>query len=92
MITRIPYETLHVSTHHWLESRFHFSFADYYNPKNTHFGVLRVMNDDVIAPRSGFEMHPHRDMEIFTYVLQGELTHKDSMEMKRPCMQGIFST
>ena len=79
MITRIPYETLHVSTHHWLESRFHFSFADYYNPKNTHFGVLRVMNDDVIAPRSGFEMHPHRDMEIFTYVLQGELTHKDSM-------------
>jgi len=79
MIKTIPYTHLHVTQHDWLESRFHFSFADYYNPKNTHFGVLRVMNDDVIAPHSGFEMHPHRDMEIFTYVLEGELTHKDSL-------------
>lgn len=88
MITRIPYETLHVSKHHWLESRFHFSFAEYYNPQNLHFGVLRVMNDDVIAPLSGFEMHPHRDMEIFTYVLEGELTHTDSMGYKETLYAG----
>lgn len=88
MITRIPYETLHVSKHHWLESHFHFSFAEYYNPQNLHFGVLRVMNDDVIAPRSGFEMHPHRDMEIFTYVLEGELTHTDSMGYKETLYAG----
>lgn len=88
MITRIPYETLHVSKHHWLESRFHFSFAEYYNPQNLNFGVLRVMNDDVIAPHSGFEMHPHRDMEIFTYVLEGELTHEDSMGNKEVLYAG----
>ena len=79
MITCIPYETLYESQQGWLQSRFHFSFAQYHNPENIHFGVLRVMNDDVIAPKRGFEMHPHRDMEIFTYVLEGELTHKDSM-------------
>lgn len=79
MTKKISYNHLHVSRHSWLESRFHFSFADYYNPKNMHYGVLRVMNDDVIDPHTGFEMHPHRDMEIFTYVLEGELTHKDSL-------------
>ena len=79
MTKKIAYESLHVSQHSWLQSRFHFSFADYYNPKNMHYGALRVMNDDVIAPQSGFEMHPHRDMEIFTYVIEGELTHKDSL-------------
>jgi len=79
MTKTLPYTQLHVSQHSWLERRFHFSFSDYFNPENTHFGVLRVMNDDVIAPHNGFEMHPHRDMEIFTYVLEGELTHKDSL-------------
>lgn len=79
MITLIPYDSLHVSKHAWLQSHFHFSFAEYFNPNNLNFGVLRVMNDDIIAPHQGFEMHPHRDMEIFTYVLEGALTHKDSM-------------
>ena len=63
----------------WLESRFHFSFSNYYNPKNMCFGVLRVLNDDIIHTTSGFDMHPHENMEIITYVINGELTHKDSL-------------
>jgi len=88
MIKRIPFESLHVSSQGWLESRFHFSFAQYHNPQNMNFGVLRVMNDDVIAPHTGFGMHPHRDMEIFTYVLEGELTHEDSMGNKETLKAG----
>ena len=63
----------------WLKSRFHFSFAEYHDPSNDHFGVLRVMNDDLVQPLRGFGMHPHRDMEIVTYILEGHLTHQDSM-------------
>eukprot|EP01062_Namystynia_karyoxenos_P030228 TRINITY_DN2259_c0_g1_i1.p2 TRINITY_DN2259_c0_g1~~TRINITY_DN2259_c0_g1_i1.p2 ORF type:complete len:299 (+),score=107.98 TRINITY_DN2259_c0_g1_i1:80-898(+) len=63
----------------WLKSRFHFSFAKCSNPRNSQFGVLRVMNDDLVQPRTGFGKHPHRDMEILTYVVDGELTHQDSM-------------
>mmetsp|Transcript_7213 Transcript_7213/g.19324 ORF Transcript_7213/g.19324 Transcript_7213/m.19324 type:complete len:281 (+) Transcript_7213:14-856(+) len=63
----------------WLKSRFHFSFAEYYNPKNTQFGVLRVMNDDLVQPSRGFGTHPHANMEIVTYVVHGALTHEDSM-------------
>lgn len=63
----------------WLESCFHFSFAEYHNPENINFGVLRVLNDDTIHPQSGFGMHPHHDMEIITYVINGAITHKDSM-------------
>jgi redox-sensitive bicupin YhaK (pirin superfamily) len=63
----------------WLKSRFHFGFAEYSNPKNSAFGVLRVLNDDLVQPHRGFGTHPHRDMEIITYVVQGELTHQDSM-------------
>ena len=63
----------------WLKSRFHFSFAEYSNPKNTSFGVLRVMNDDLVQPHRGFGEHPHRDAEICTYVVDGQLTHKDTM-------------
>jgi quercetin 2,3-dioxygenase len=63
----------------WLKSRFHFSFAEYNNPKNASFGVLRVMNDDLVQPARGFGTHPHREMEICTYVVEGALTHKDSM-------------
>lgn len=79
-LRHIPEKDLHVSTPTWwLESRFHFSFAEYYNPKNQQFGVLRVLNDDLVKPRAGFGTHSHRDMEIVTYVIDGKLTHKDSM-------------
>lgn len=63
----------------WLDSKHTFSFADYYNPERISFGSLRVINEDWIDASKGFGMHPHRDMEIVTYMLDGELSHKDSM-------------
>ena len=72
----------------WLKSKFHFSFAEYYNPKNMNFGVLRVINDDLIAPHTGFDTHPHKDMEIISYVIDGELTHGDSMGNKSTLQRG----
>jgi quercetin 2,3-dioxygenase len=67
------------STTEWLDSKHSFSFAGYYDPSNTHHGVLLVNNDDVVAPGAGFDTHPHRDMEIVTWVLQGSLEHRDSL-------------
>lgn len=68
-----------VAQHGWLHSRFSFSFAQYHNPDRMGFGVLRVINDDVVQPQSGFGMHPHRDMEIVTIVLKGSIEHTDSL-------------
>ena len=67
------------STTEWLNSKHSFSFAGYYDPDNTHHGLLLVNNDDWVAPAAGFDTHPHRDMEIVTWVLQGALEHRDSM-------------
>ncbi|MFE7312401.1 pirin family protein [Streptomyces sp. NPDC057555] len=62
----------------WLESHHSFSFSHHWNPDNTHFGLLLVSNDDIVAPGTGFDTHPHRDMEIVTWVLDGSLVHQDS--------------
>jgi redox-sensitive bicupin YhaK (pirin superfamily) len=71
----------------WLDSRHTFSFGDYFDPAHHHYRALRVINDDRVAPGAGFGMHPHRDMEILTYMLRGQLAHRDSMghgEVIRP--------
>lgn len=79
MIDLRPFETLGAAHHGWLDARHHFSFADYHDPGRVHWGALRVWNDDTIQPGSGFPPHPHRDMEIITYVRKGAITHRDSM-------------
>lgn len=93
----------------WLISRFHFSFAEYSNPRNLNFGVLRVMNDDLVQPKRGaskrlhycrvykhittnigFGAHPHRDVEICTYIVEGHLTHKDSTGTEETLQRGAI--
>jgi hypothetical protein len=79
MIEVRPFSSLGGANHGWLDAKHHFSFAGYYDPARTNWGSLRVWNDDVIAAQSGFPPHPHRDMEIITYVRTGAITHKDNL-------------
>lgn len=79
MIELRPFNSLGHAQHGWLNARHHFSFADYHDPKRLHWGALRVWNDDEIAAGSGFPPHPHRDMEIITYVRTGAISHRDNL-------------
>jgi redox-sensitive bicupin YhaK (pirin superfamily) len=79
MIDIRPFTTLGAARHGWLNARHHFSFGQYRNPDRMSWGRLRVWNDDEIAPGTGFDPHPHRDMEIITYVRHGAITHRDNL-------------
>ena len=88
MLKQLKKENMGSSNLGWLESRFHFSFAEYRNPKNVNFGPLRVLNDDIVHPNSGFDFHPHSNMEIISYIVNGEITHEDSMGNKETLYRG----
>ncbi|BCJ87246.1 pirin family protein [Effusibacillus dendaii] len=79
MIKVYPAESRFNANHGWLQSYFSFSFAEYYDPTNMNFGPMRVLNDDTVQPKEGFGDHPHREMEIVTIVLKGQLQHRDSV-------------
>jgi redox-sensitive bicupin YhaK (pirin superfamily) len=79
MIDVRPFDTLGGANHGWLNAKHHFSFASYHDDARMNWGRLRVWNDDEIAAGTGFDPHPHKDMEIITYVREGAITHKDSM-------------
>jgi redox-sensitive bicupin YhaK (pirin superfamily) len=79
MIDVRPFNSLGGANHGWLKAKHHFSFANYHDPKRMSWGKLRVWNDDEIAAGTGFDAHPHRDMEIITYVREGAITHKDNL-------------
>ena len=82
MIDIRPYKSFGGGNHGWLNTRHHFSFADYLDDERMNWGALRVWNDDEIAPGAGFPAHPHANMEIITYVRQGAITHGDSLGNK----------
>ena len=82
MIHVIRADERHFTDFGWLKTYWLFSFSEYYDPANIQFGALRVFNDDVVAPHTGFGTHPHQEMEIITIVLDGEVTHEDSLGTK----------
>ena len=88
MLQKLENKNMGKSDLGWLESIFHFSFADYFNIENMRFGVLRVLNDDLIEGGTGFDYHPHKDMEIVSYIIDGELTHGDTMGNKNTLYRG----
>ena len=88
MLKKIDNKNMGKSDLGWLKSSFHFSFAEYFNIDNMNFGMLRVINDDLIEGNTGFDIHPHKDMEIVSYVVNGALTHGDSMGNKNTIYRG----
>lgn len=88
MLRKIDHRNMGKSELGWLHSTFHFSFAEYFNINNMNFGYLRVINDDLIEAHTGFDTHPHKDMEIISYVVDGGLSHKDSMGNERTLYRG----
>lgn len=88
MLKKYPAENHGRAENDWLKSLFHFSFDEYDNPDRVNFGALRVVNDDIIKPNTGFAMRPHRDMEIVSYVVDGQLSHGDSMGHKNTISRG----
>jgi quercetin 2,3-dioxygenase len=88
MLRKLDHRKMGKSNLGWLKSIFHFSFAEYFNIDNMNFGVLRVINDDLIEGNTGFDLHPHKDMEIVSYVVDGELTHGDTMGNRNTISRG----
>ncbi|MDO5795048.1 MAG: pirin family protein [Turicibacter sp.] len=79
MLRKLDHRYLGGAVYNWLETNYYFSMADYFNEANVNFGVLQILNDATIAPYTGFDSIAHTDLEVLTYVIEGELTHKDSM-------------
>jgi redox-sensitive bicupin YhaK (pirin superfamily) len=82
MINIIPSNDRYHADHGWLDTRWHFSFSDYHDPKNMNWGPLRVFNDDVVQAGGGFDFHPHKDMEIISYIVDGALEHRDRLGIR----------
>ncbi|MGL4850366.1 MAG: pirin family protein [Clostridium sp.] len=88
MLRKVDNKDMGKSNLGWLRSSFHFSFAEYWNPYNLNFGKLRVLNDDLVEVGTGFDTHPHENMEIVSYIVSGEITHGDSMGNKKSLGRG----